>query len=141
MKRALNMMAELMALPYSQYLFKRDPVRIGLDRTTPKGDRGSSLWNTEALGQAFDEECQYAAEYINQFTEITSLTELQSMFHYVFSPKEICVVSTELDKQFSALKKANAFDVETGNSDDYYLPQFYGSLKHTAFANQFYINN
>ena len=127
------MTAELMALPYSKYMFKRDPVRIGLDSLAQQGSQASSLWNAEALWQTFEEECQHVAEYINQFTELTSLTELQSTFHYVFSDKDICTLSAALEKAFDALEK---------QPDSGFSPAPHDCrLRHTAFANQYYIQN
>lgn len=133
MKRALNMAAELMALPYSKYMFKRDPVQSGLDKLGSKGNLASSLWNAEALGQVFDEECQYAVEYFNQFTEVTSLTELQSMFHYVFAAKDICALSAGLEKEFDAQEKQPVSDISP-------VPRDF-RLRHNVYANQYYIQN
>ena len=116
MKRGINMLAEVMALPYSEYMFRRDPVRNGLERISRKGST-PLRWDTTELGLTLDEEGQYAAEYINRYTELSNLTELQSIFHYVFSVKDIYSLSAKL-------------------KDEPLFPD-----KHSAIANQYYIQN
>lgn len=89
MKRALNIFAEVLALPYSELFMKDDPIRNGAVRSkiceTMREQSDRIYMFQKELGNAY----QYTTDYMNQHTEIANLTELQSFLHHVFNAKDI----------------------------------------------------
>lgn len=89
MKHALNMLTEIMALPYSGYFFSHDPVRESIKHSCLLDNDRFEGKRADDFDKALSVECQSAATYINRYAEITNLTELQMDFRYVYQARSL----------------------------------------------------
>lgn len=89
MKRAYNLFAEILSLPFSEMFLGKDPLLQAV--------KDSEIWETQAdfgdklqkLTQYLAHACFDAAEYLNRHTDIINVTMLQSSFDHIFNAHSI----------------------------------------------------
>lgn len=89
MKRTINLLAETLALPFSELLNQRDFLTECAEKVNICSlgvDEGKRV---SELDKAISGITSDIAGYLNQFLEIPNLTILESMIHYVFKGKDI----------------------------------------------------
>lgn len=89
MKQALNMLTEVMALPYSDYCFRHDPIKESIIQSRLLDNKHFESKRADDFDKALGSECQSTAAYINRYSGITNLTELQMDFQYVFLARSL----------------------------------------------------
>lgn len=89
MKRAYNLFAEIISLPFSDLFLDMDPLLRSLN--------GSEIWETtisygdrlQKLTKCIAQACLDVAGYLNRHTDVISLTMLQSAFDHIFNARNI----------------------------------------------------
>ena len=89
MKRVLDMLAEILALPYSSFFLEGDPLLECVRKSKvlrAEGDKNDCL---HELNQQLDEAYIQVAGYLNQHIGIRRLDEVRNQLRYAFNAKDI----------------------------------------------------
>lgn len=111
MKRVINMLAEVLSLPYSDAFFEGDPFTDAVEKSGILDVRKADGDSLHRLSEGMREQGVWAAEYLNRRVGIRSLAELQNQWAYVF----------RADDLFSCLKRHDAFKSGQALLNQYYV--------------------
>lgn len=89
MKRVLNMLAEILALPYSGFFLEGDPLLQCVRKSKIGGSEGGKNDCLHELNQQLDEAYLQVAGYLNQHIGIRRLDEVRNQLCYAFNAKDI----------------------------------------------------
>lgn len=112
MKRVLNMLAEMLALPFSDFFLEGDPLRECLNRSRILGHERVSNEGLHQLNQSLDEAYLQVAGYLNQHIDIRRLSEVRNHLSYVFNAKEIIDCAANHPELQDAQALLNQFYIE-----------------------------
>lgn len=89
MKRVLDMLAEILALPYSAFYLEGDPLLECVRKSKIWAVVGEKNDCLHELNQQLDEAYFQVAGYLNQHIGIRRLAEVRNQLHYAFNAKDI----------------------------------------------------
>ena len=89
MKRAYNLLTEILALPFSELFLFKDPLLKAVKETSVMDGPVVSGKNMQRLTSALDNAFFDVTEYLNRHTDVIHLTMVQSAFNHVYNAHNI----------------------------------------------------
>ena len=89
MKRTINLLAEVVSLPFSGYFIGKDPFVEKMEQAGIHKQGVSSIQKIHNLEKYFDDVAFHVADELNRHVEINNLSELQNLIKRTFDPMSI----------------------------------------------------
>lgn len=89
MKRIINLLAEVLALPYSEYFSQKDCFVECAEKSKINNRKNDEGRRVVDLDNEIADTAMTIAGYLNQYLNIPNLTVLQGLIHYAFRGRDI----------------------------------------------------